>query len=183
MPVLIVVVSLTVGGGLLARELYQTPSTAEPAVANDPAPPPLRPQQQPGPPTVELASDAAAHPEAEPVRDLLQRHFDSINAGDYDRWSNTVVAERVQAQPRKEWQKNYQTTRDGSIRVFRLEAAPENTLTALIGFTSTQDASDGPPDLQEPCIIWRLAFPLTQVGGEWKIDAVTTGTIPEREAC
>ncbi|WP_228713886.1 MULTISPECIES: hypothetical protein [Prauserella] len=181
-PVLIVVVSLTVGGGLLAREIYQPPDD-EDVAASQPTTPSLAPEQQPGPGTVQLTADAAAHPEAEPVRQLLQAHFDAINGGDYDLWSTTVVAERVQAQPRREWLANYRSTKDGSIRVHRIEVAPEQRLTVLVGFTSTQDVTDAPPDLPEPCIRWRLAFPLAHEDGEWKLDTVPAGTIPERAAC
>lgn len=186
-PVLIVVVSLTVGGGLLARELYQPPRqggdihdlrAAVPTTTK-----PVPPVRQPGPAKVEFTGDAAAHPNAEPVERLLREYFDAINTRDYDRWTTTVVAERVRAQPREEWLANYRSTRDGSILVYRIEAAPEGGLTVLLGFTSTQDVADAPPRLPEPCIRWRLALPLTRQYGEWRIDTVAEGSTPEYTSC
>lgn len=184
MPVLIVVVSLTVGGGLLARELYQAPQgSAEEEAAATPTTTSLAPEQQPGSSRVELTADAAAHPEAEAVRTLVQTHFDAINARDYDLWSTTVVTERVQGQPRRDWLANYRSTRDGSIRVYRIESAPRDQLTVLLAFTSVQDAADAPSELPEDCIRWQLAFPLTAEEGGWKIDTVPAGTVPERTRC
>ncbi|PXY28339.1 hypothetical protein BAY60_12100 [Prauserella muralis] len=183
MPVLIVVVSLTVGGGLLARELYQPPMADEDVRPTRPTTAAVPAGRQPGPGRVELTTDAAAHPQAEPVRALLQAHFDAINRRDYDQWAGTVVTARVQAQPRQEWLANYRSTRDGSILVYRIEAAPGQRLTALIGFTSTQHVADAPPDLPRDCIRWRLALPLTQEYGEWRIDTIPAGSTPEREPC
>ncbi|NIJ13536.1 hypothetical protein FHU38_003880 [Saccharomonospora amisosensis] len=181
-PVLIVVVSLTVGGGLLARELYQPPRRDDGPATSVRATTPWPPGRQPGSPKVGFTGDAAAHPEAEPVRRLLQEHFDAINARDYDRWARTVVAERTQTQPRPEWLANYRSTRDGSILVYRIEAAP-NGLTVLIGFTSTQDVADAPPELPEACIRWRLALPLARQHDGWRIDTLPAGSTPEYTSC
>ncbi|WP_245865893.1 hypothetical protein [Prauserella marina] len=183
-PVLIVVVSLTVGGGLLAREFYQAPSvveTSEPGAG--PSPTSLAPAEQPGSGEVELAADAAAHPRAGAVKALLQAHFDAINARDYDAWASTVVAERMQAQPRQEWLTNYRSTRDGSIVVYRIELAPEQRLSVLVGFTSTQELADAPADLPEECVRWQLTFPMVMEGSRWKIDTAPSGSLPEKSAC
>jgi hypothetical protein len=75
-PVLIVVVSLTVGAGLLARELYRLPDDSAAQTVTVPTTSALSPEEQPGPPMVELAPGAAAHPAHESVRQLLQTHFD-----------------------------------------------------------------------------------------------------------
>ncbi|EHR49694.1 hypothetical protein SacmaDRAFT_1416 [Saccharomonospora marina XMU15] len=180
---LVVVSSLTVGGGLLARELYQPPRRDDGPSASVRTTTPLPPARQPGSAKVGFTGDAAAHPEAEPVRRLLQEHFDSINARDYERWTRTVVAERTQAQPRSEWLANYRSTRDGSILVYRIEAVPNGGLTVLIGFTSTQDVADAPPELPETCIRWRLALPLARQQGGWRIDTLPAGSTPEYTSC
>ncbi|WP_307849432.1 hypothetical protein [Qaidamihabitans albus] len=182
LPVLVVVVSLTVGGGLLTRELYHRPAAGEIAVSRS-ATSSLPPGREPGSPRVELTADAAAHPDSERVRQVLQAHFDGINRRDYDLWASTVVEDRIRAQPRREWLANYRSTRDGSILVHRIELAPEERLNVLVGFTSTQDVADAPPELPETCIRWRLTLPLSLEGDRWKLDTVPAGTTPEREKC
>lgn len=187
-PVLIVVVSLTVGGGLLARELYQEADLSSSITVagirpQSPVTASLPPQQQPGSPTVELTRDAAAHPDAGTVRDLLQANFDAINAGDYDAWASTVVAERIAAQPRDVWLRDYQSTKDGSILVYRMQQTADQRLTVLIGLTSTQDVEDAPPDTPSGCIRWHLTYRLVESSGEWKIDTLPEGTTAEYEAC
>ena len=70
-PVLVVVVSVTVGGGLLARELYRRPqaSPSEPiVVATSTAP--LSPAQEPGPDKVGVTPQAAMHPQDDAVRNV-----------------------------------------------------------------------------------------------------------------
>ncbi|WP_236809105.1 hypothetical protein [Amycolatopsis albispora] len=185
LPALIVVVSLTVGGGLLAREIYRKPevTAADSGVIAVPTSTSLAPEQQPGPPTVEMTPDAAAHPHAEGVRALLQNYFDAINARNYELWKTTVTKERAQAKSKVEWEADYNTTRDGSILVYRIEAAGDGRAQALLGFTSTQDPKDGPVDLQEPCIRWHLALPMVLESGVWKLDTVPTGTTPMHERC
>ncbi|PRX48459.1 hypothetical protein B0I33_104275 [Prauserella shujinwangii] len=182
-PVLVVVISLTVGGGLLARELYHPPAgrSQEPVTASTTSS--LGPERQPGSSRVDLTTDAAAHPESEAVRRLLQAHFDAINERDYDAWTTTVVWSRIEAQPREEWLVNYRSTRDGSIVVHRIEAGPDERLNVLVAFTSVQDVADAPPDLPEPCIRWRLNLPLAREQGAWKLDTLPAGTTPERTPC
>lgn len=185
MPVLVAVVALTVGGGLVAREVYQPPSRASRSAAPQTSAPldSVEPAEQPGPTRVRLTNDAAAHPDAQAVRAVLQKYFDAINRRDYDLWVTTVVAERAALQDEQEWRANYRSTRDGSIRVYRIEAAPDDGLSVLLGFTSVQSAADAPDELPSDCIRWRLAFPLTAVDGDWRIGTVPPGTVPEQSRC
>jgi hypothetical protein len=143
----------------------------------------LRPDQQPGPPTVELTPDAAAHPEDERIRQLLQTYFDAINGRDYELWKTTVTRERLAGKSQSQWLADYRTTRDGSMVVYRIETAPERHLRVLVGFTSTQDAGAAPPELAEPCLRWKLSLPVVMEGGSWKVDTVLAGTTPELDKC
>ncbi|WP_179775979.1 hypothetical protein [Amycolatopsis endophytica] len=181
-PVVIVVVSIMVGGGLLARELYRLPESAPDAIlAQSAAPRPI--EQQPGPGTVELTPDAAAHPQNTAVRAVMQAYFDSINNRDYDLWKTAVTRERQQAKPESTWLKDYDSTRDGSILVYRIDAVPDKQLRVLVGFTSTQDPADAPPELPEACVHWRLVLPLTLESSAWKVDAASGSTTPELSRC
>ncbi|WP_306999360.1 hypothetical protein [Amycolatopsis thermophila] len=181
-PVVIVVVSIMVGGGLLARELYRLPETTPDAIlAQSSAARPL--EQQPGPGTVELTPDAAAHPQNAAVRTLLQSYFDAINNRDYDLWKTAVTRERSQAKPRSTWLADYSTTRDGSILVYRIDAVNDKEMRVLVGFTSTQDQKSAPAELPEPCVHWRLVLPVTLESSAWKVDTVTGSNTPELSRC
>jgi hypothetical protein len=184
LPVLIVVVSMMVGGGLLARELYRQPDPQPDAVLALPSTTTRPLEQQPGPSVVELTPDAAAHPQYENVRQLLQTYFDAINNRDYEKWKLTVTRIRIQAKPLADWLKDYHTTRDGSILVYRIDALSDRALRVLIGFTSTQNPQDAPPELPDAsCVHWRLTLPVTQEQGRWRLDTVASYTTPEIISC
>lgn len=181
---LIVVVSLMVGGGLIARELYRQPERTPAQVIGLPSSTGALPlAEQPGPTTVELTPDAAAHPQHEVVRTLIQQYFDSINERNYDAWKNTVTRARVQAKPPAVWKSDYQTTKDGSILVYRIDSAPKGDLRVVLAFTSTQHPSAAPPDMPEGCLRWNLVLPLTQEGGRLRIDAVPGAPMSEHAPC
>ncbi|SEP53435.1 hypothetical protein SAMN04489732_12731 [Amycolatopsis saalfeldensis] len=185
MPVLVVVLSLTVGGGLLAREMYLRP---EAKAVDSGAVAPLtsvEPDDQPGSGQVEVTDDVAHHPQDEAVRPVIQAYFDSINNRNYDAWKKTVSVQRVQQKPSAEsWAKDFRSTKDGSIMIYRIEPAAHGSLRVLLGFTSTQSKEDAPENLKSGCIHWRLVWPMVFQGGGFKIDTVdSTGRSPEGEAC
>lgn len=182
-PVLIVVLSLAVAGGLLARDHYQRQAPRHTGAVSLPHSPSLALEDQPGSPLVQLTPDAANHPHDETVRRLLQAYIDGINGRNYERWKTAVTAERVRSKPEEQWLVDYQSTKNGSILVHRIETAPEGKLRVLLSFTSTQDVSDAPLQLPEPCVRWWLAWPLALERGHWKIDTVPAGTVPEMARC
>ncbi|KAA9165886.1 hypothetical protein FPZ12_004950 [Amycolatopsis acidicola] len=184
MPVLVVVLCLMVGGGLLAREVYREPDSPPLSTLALPSTSARPLAQQPGPATVEETPDAAMHPQHEVVRQLLQNYFDSINARDYDLWKATVTKDRIQSKPKADWLKDYDSTKDGSILVYRIDAVSSQNLLVLVGFTSTQAPEDAPTDLPNAqCVQWKLALPVTQESGHWKVDMVPTYVTPEATAC
>jgi hypothetical protein len=184
LPVLIVIISLMVGGGLLARELYRQPDAEPAAVLALPTTTARPPEQQPGPSVVELTPDAEAHPQHENVQQLLQTYFDAINSRDYAKWELTVTRARILAKPPSAWLQDYRTTKDGSILIYRIDALTDRELQVLVGFTSTQDPQDAPAELPgTSCVQWRLILPITQEQGRWKVDIVSGYTAPEVAAC
>jgi hypothetical protein len=182
-PVIVVVISLTVGVGLLARELYRRPEAvlAEPVVGVPTSSVP--PGAQPGSPIVEVTADVASHPQFRNVKQVLQGYFDSINNRDYPKWTSVVSRERQKTKTATEWKRDYQSTRDGSILVYRIEPGAPGTLRVLVAFTSVQDVDDAPVYLPESCIRWRLVLPLRFESGAYRVDTTDGGTNPEHEKC
>jgi len=186
-PVVVVVLSVTAGGGLLAREFYQRQLSAEPAGTDSIVAPssttPLAPDQEPGSATVLVSSDVAIHPQGQAVRNVLQTYFDSINNRDYRSWTTTVSTKRAGQKPQKTWEQDLQSTKDGSVLIYRIERGAGVSLRVLIAFTSTQNVANAPEDFPEKCIHWRLVWPLIEQNGSLRIDTVESPSDPEREKC
>jgi hypothetical protein len=144
------------------------------------------PAQGAGPGEVELSADAARHPAADVVREQLQRHFDAINTRNYEAWRTTVVKERSDRLGEKEWRDAYASTRDGTIRVDRIDAFPAagpddaDRLLVRVRFVSTQNLEDAPPDMRVPRICWRSTLPMR---GLPPLIDTTGGGSSLREAC
>lgn len=182
-PVLILVVSVTVAGGLWVRDLYQRSETSDPGALAVPQSQSLAPHEQPGSSEVQLSTDAARHPHSQTVRGLLQAYIDGINERNYDKWKTSVTLARINDKPEDAWLEAYRSTTNGSVVVHRIETAPDDRLRVLVGFTSTQDAADAPEKFVAECIKWRLVLPLTQEDGHWKIDVTPPGSPVERSRC
>jgi hypothetical protein len=142
--------------------------------------PPDVPAEGAGSSEVELSPDASNHPAAEAVRAQLQRHYDAINGRDYAEWRETVVPARSEALGEGDWQAAYATTQDGSVRVERIDVAPDGVLLVRVRFISTQAVEDAPPDLPAERICWRSTLPMR--GAPPLID-VTGGGSSAREVC
>jgi len=182
-PVLVVaalVLAVSAGAGMLLRDLQRVDPVADAGVGGTSAG--VAPAEQPGPSTVTLLAGVRAHPAADEVRALLQDYFDAINTGDYEQWSGTVTAERVQNTGRRAWTAQYRSTLDGSIVVYRLEARPGGGLVALLSFTSAQDPVDAPPDMPLPCLRWRVSYPLAGEPGELRL-APASPNASQRTPC
>jgi hypothetical protein len=168
----VLVVGVGAGAGLGIRVLsaqHATGASGMPAVTTE------RPSTSAGPPPgsgiVQLSPDAAAHPQADAVRALLQRHFDAINNHDYPAWTSTVVSQRARDTPEQTWQASYSTTRDGSIVVQRIEPVPSGSV-VLLSFISTQDATKAPPSLHgATCTRWWVSYRVVVERGQQRIDA------------
>ncbi|WP_410571956.1 hypothetical protein [Amycolatopsis sp. cmx-4-61] len=183
-PVVVVVLSVTVGGGLLARELYRRPdqpaddtsvAAATPSTAGSGAPAAVD--------DVAMTDDAKAHPQADAVRKVLKKYFAAINTKQYQQWTAVVTDERAAGQSQGDWKKGVRTTKDSNALVYRIERASGNSLRVLVGFTSRQELDDAPPFFREACIKWRLVMPMVVDKGVLKVAAVDGGPPPEHEKC
>ncbi|EOD64200.1 hypothetical protein [Amycolatopsis vancoresmycina] len=183
-PVVVVVLSVTVGGGLLARELYRRPD--QPADDTSVAVPPPSSASSGAPGAageVGMTDDARAHPQADAVRRVLQKYFEAINTKQYPLWTDVVTDERAATQSQSDWKKGVRTTKDSDALVYRIERSSGNSLRVLVGFTSKQAIEDAPLFFREPCIKWRLVMPLVVEDKALKVAAVDGGPPPEHEKC
>ncbi|TDV40461.1 hypothetical protein [Actinophytocola oryzae] len=182
LPVLLITVIATALGALVARSLYadQTPA---PPVAIEPSQPSVQPGEQPGPTEVQGTTDATTHPLYTTLQPLLQRYFDAINAKDYAAWTQTVTTTRQHDQDEADWQRDYRTTRDGSIVIHRIEAGGGGTASVLLQFTSTQDLADAPLELPATCIQWYVVWAFAKQKDEWRLAAGSTSASPQHDQC
>jgi hypothetical protein len=188
-PVIGVVLVLTAVGGLVARSIYQPGASA--AAAPPAATPPTTdqttsgtPVKQPGSSQVLLSADAAQSPYGGAVHSLLQAYFNAINDQSYVEWESTVTAAFIASNPRPTWEASYLTTQDGSMYVYRIDAAPGGTLRVLLTFTSVQDLSKAPPWARFGCINWQSVLSLTDnTKSGWKIDNNSAGGHPIANEC
>jgi len=182
-PVVVVVLSVTVGSGLLAREVYRSPdrpagdtsaaAVPSPAISGEPA----------AADAVRMTDDARVHPQADAVRKLLERYFEAINTKQYPQWVTTVSSKRAGQQPIDEWKDGIRTTKDSDALVYRIERGAGSSWRVLVGFRSEQEVDDAPLFFRERCIRWRLVLPVIVEKGVLKIDAVDGGPPPEHEKC
>jgi hypothetical protein len=142
--------------------------------------PPAVPAEGAGSGEVQMSPDAEIHPAGEAVRAQLQRHYDGINRRNYEQWRETVVPARSDALGEEAWLDAYATTQDGTIRVERIDAAPDGALLVRVRFISTQAVEDAPPDLPADRICWRSTLPMR---GTPPLIDVTGGGSSARERC
>lgn len=186
LPAVLVIAATTAGVGVLAREAYQRPAVSQGGQVAAPGSGPsssVPRSAQPGSGAVQLSVDAAQHPDGQRVREVLQQLFDAINAHDYEQWAKTVTAHRVGQTPKSRWQSDYESSRDGSILVHRIESVSQTRLRVLMTFTSTQDVVKAPAELQADCIHWRVVYPLQAERGTLRVDLGTEGSTSQFTAC
>jgi hypothetical protein len=179
---------LTAAAGLVGRELYR-PRVEEVTVSQPPAgatsgsKTPSSSVEPPGPPGVVATQDVVQHPQYNDVKQMVQDYFDAINEKSYDKFRTTITAARAREMDRNTFDKDYATTTDGTILIYRMEAAPENKLRVLLSFTSKQAVEAAPPELQKECIQWRVVWPLTKEGNRWRLDIGPEAKAPRHEEC
>jgi hypothetical protein len=105
--------------------------------------------------TVELSPAAAAHPQAAAVRDLVQRSVDARNGGSYDAWRATIAQSvRTAADV---FATETRTMRTGSMVLRRIDPVGRGELVVPLGYITTQDPADAPPDVRVPRLCWQVS--------------------------
>jgi len=173
----LVVLALLLGAGLGLAALRRGAPEAGPAVPlREARTPPVDPTD-PGPAVVELSADARTHPVAELVSEQLRVHFEAINDRDYARWATTVAPERSAALPEEQWQAEYASTRDGTIRIDRIDDLPGRRVLVRVRFVSVQDLEQAPEEARAERVCWRSSLPMSGVPP--RIELTGTNSTPQ----
>lgn len=182
-----VVVVVTAVGALVAHTVYQRPAAAvaTPPVVVPTESSPVPPTQEPGSPIVSVTPDVLRYPLHTQVQQLLQTYFDAINTQRYDLWRSVVTATMAKNKSERDFVAGYESTRDGSVVVYRVDPTIDGSLRVLLTFHSVQALADAPKDFQSRCIVWHVVWPLTfdPEDQRWKVDTGTTNEAPQRRAC
>lgn len=144
------------------------PATTSPATTTPPRTTP-RPTTSatptgPAPLTVAVSAQAAGHPDAAAIRELVRRHFVAINTRDYQLWVDTVTPEQSAALTADEWAAAYATTVDSDVAVLAIDGNRWVTMS----FRSEQ-APEKSPDGTSTCLLWRTTQPAVDDGGRLRL--------------
>jgi hypothetical protein len=181
-----VVVVATAVSALVAHNLYLQPAAA--------GPPPIVPttgtssmpsSEEPGPTQVQITPDVSRDTLHTNIQQILQTYFDAINDKSYGQWRSVVTAAMARQNPEKAFLQGYESTKDGSIVVYRVDTSPDGGLRVLLTFHSVQDVADAPPTYPHTCIAWRVVWALTDNADDntWRVDAGTTDKSPQYGPC
>jgi len=132
--------------------------------------------------TVQVLAPAAAHPAAETILTLLDKHFTAINDRDYASWSTTVVARRAKDQPQGKWTEDYRSTHDGAVQVTAIDDSGPDAVTVELSFVSEQDLADAPANLHAERICWQSRWPVVDGASGGRLDTPPKGSTTGR-AC
>ncbi|GAA4877409.1 hypothetical protein [Actinomycetospora straminea] len=116
-----------------------------------------------GPPTVVLSASAAAHPQADAVRDLVQRWTDARNAGDLAAYRATLVPD-ARVDPAT-FTDTARTQRVGSVVIRRLDPVAGGEIVVPLGYVTTQDPAVAPPDVRVQRLCWQISAVVETASG------------------
>lgn len=117
-------------------------------------------------PPVELSAQAAKHPDATAIRELVSLNFRSINTLDYQLWADTVTPEQSAAFGPQEWLDAYRTSKDRGIEIVAIEP---DTRWITITFNSSQAIDKAPADEPSTCLNWKIVRPVVDVNGKLRL--------------
>lgn len=176
---------VTAAAALLAHSLYHRPAPTAPIPVATGAPSTVPGSAEPGPDTVTVTPDVLRDPVHADVQRVLQTYFDSINNRRYDEWRSVVTENMASRKPRQAFLSGYESTRDGSVLVYRVDRALDGSLRVLLGFHSTQSPADAPKGHQSGCLAWRVVWPMSWDAKDatWQVDAGLADTAPQISTC
>lgn len=110
---------------------------------------------------VGISRQAAAHPQAAAIRELVRRHFLAINTRDYQLWVETVTPEQSDRLGALNWAEAYRTTVDTDVVITRID--PQTNWVTMT-FRSEQ-APEKSPDGKSDCLLWSTTQPAVPYRG------------------
>jgi len=169
-PITLLVAVCAMVGGLIARQVYavtKSPTASHaPATSESASPTATRPAD---PRSVFFLTFAQNDPLFGRVRDAIQNYFNATNNQDYNLWRKTMTPKVAQQQTQQDWLGGLRSTKDSDMTVYRIEATDKGA-DVFGSFTSKQDLSDAPDDLQATCINWWMVWPMEDLGsGSFRI--------------
>ncbi|HKN96753.1 MAG TPA: hypothetical protein VJX10_06535, partial [Pseudonocardiaceae bacterium] len=180
-----VVVVVTAVAAVLAYTLYRPASKAAPIPVATGTSSTVPTGAEPGPGVVSVTPGVLRDPVHADVQRVLQAYFDAINNRRYDEWRSVVTSTMSSQKPRQEFLDGYESTRDGSILVYRVDRALDGSLRVLLAFHSTQSLADAPAGHRSGCLVWQVVYPMSwdPRDAEWKVDVGPAATSPQVSAC
>lgn len=180
-----VVVVVTAVAALVAHNVYQRQSASSPPLDVSTGSASTPPGAEPGSGRVTVTPDVAHDPLHANVQQVLQAYFDAVNDKKYAEWRSVVTPNLANQEPEAAFQQGYESTKDGSILVYRVDTAPDGGLRVLLSFHSTQSVADAPKSFPYGCIVWQVVWPMSldPQDGTWRVDAGTTDLSPQRNRC
>jgi hypothetical protein len=184
-PVLGVVVLVTAVSAVVAHGLYGRAPVAAPIRVATGTSSAVPSSVEPGSDVVSVTPGVLRDPEHAAVQRVLQDYFDAINERRYDEWRSVVTSAMANQKSRQAFLAGYESTRDGSVLVYRVDRALDGSLRVLLRFHSTQSPADAPADHQSGCLVWQVVWPLTwdSRDQQWQVDAGPTATSPQVSDC
>lgn len=130
-----------------------------------------------GAPDVEVSVDAWLHPASGATQHALGRYFEAINRHSYADWARAVTPARAAVESEAVWNQTYRSTRDGTIRISRIDDLSGGRLIAFVSFVSQQDPQDSPEPFKNKVdqVCWRISFVLA--GDPLRVDQTPSGNI------
>lgn len=147
---------------------------------------PLAPQSCTAPPDTsawQLVTAQTEGPDTDAVMAVLFDRFHGINTGDYERAYRQWSQERRDGTPYDEFVHDHSTSYVTGVVILDVQRDADDHLRAIITFTSHQEASFGPDQLD--CVFWTLDYLLVPGGDHgWLIHSSDdVGDTPRYEAC
>jgi hypothetical protein len=116
-----------------------------------------------------VAKSAAAAPHAAAVVSFLTRYFSAINAHNYDAYRRLFSASLRGGLSASAFSAGYGSTRDSGAVLHSISVVGPGRLTALVTFTSHQQAADSAT--HSSCTAWRIELYLLRQGHRYVLES------------
>lgn len=127
---------------------------------------------------VQVAETASATPLSAAIDELLTRHFDGINKGDYGAYSATVTSPLSEA----DFGSVYSTTSDSDGLIHQIVTDEAGITQITLSFISQQSVEMAPADLPSDCIAWTVVWSIDGPAEDLRVGA-SDSSQTQKEPC